>query len=85
MKSDLQHIHILSYTTTSGTQFDTIPLSYQVFGKALGTAPVVLINHALTGNSNVAGAEGWWQDLIGENKVINTNEYFQSFLFKKFQ
>ncbi|MDE0535194.1 bifunctional aspartate kinase/homoserine dehydrogenase I [Tenacibaculum sp. L6] len=75
MKSDLQHIHILSYTTTSGTQFDTIPLSYQVFGKALGTAPLVLINHALTGNSNVAGAEGWWQDLIGENKVIDTNEY----------
>ncbi|WGH76243.1 bifunctional aspartate kinase/homoserine dehydrogenase I [Tenacibaculum tangerinum] len=75
MKSDLHHIHILSYTTISGTQFDTIPLSYQVFGKALGTAPVVLINHALTGNSNVAGNEGWWQDVIGKNKVIDTNEY----------
>ncbi|WP_028891800.1 bifunctional aspartate kinase/homoserine dehydrogenase I [Tenacibaculum sp. 47A_GOM-205m] len=75
MKSDLQHINILSYTTISGTQFDTIPLSYQVFGKALGTAPVVLINHALTGNSNVAGNDGWWQDLVGENKVIDTKEY----------
>lgn len=75
MKSNLQHIHILDYTTISGVQFKTIPLSYQVFGKVLGTAPVVLVNHALTGNSNVAGANGWWQGLIGTNKVINTNKY----------
>jgi homoserine O-acetyltransferase len=29
----------------------------------------------LTGNSNVCGNEGWWNDLIGENKCIDTNVY----------
>ena len=50
-------------------------LSYQVFGKELGTAPIILINHALTGNSEVAGKEGWWQDIVGEEKVIDTAVY----------
>ncbi|MFV0541755.1 MAG: bifunctional aspartate kinase/homoserine dehydrogenase I, partial [Aestuariibaculum sp.] len=52
-----------------------IQLSYQVFGRTLGTAPVVLINHALTGNSNVAGNEGWWKDLVGTDKVVDTDIY----------
>ena len=38
-------------------------------------APIVLVNHALTGNSNVCGDDGWWTDLIGENKCIDTNSY----------
>jgi homoserine O-acetyltransferase len=50
-------------------------LSYQVFGLPLNTAPVVLVNHALTGNSQVAGKKGWWNDLIGENKTIDTDFY----------
>ncbi|UYW01363.1 alpha/beta fold hydrolase [Flavobacterium agricola] len=52
-----------------------IALSYEVFGPALGTAPVVVVNHALTGNSNVAGLNGWWTDLIGECKTINTQKF----------
>lgn len=71
----MQHITISNYTTESGVTNPEIKLSYQVFGKALGTAPIVLVNHALTGNSNVAGNDGWWKDLIGENKVIDTNTY----------
>ncbi|WP_369048072.1 bifunctional aspartate kinase/homoserine dehydrogenase I [Tenacibaculum sp. UWU-22] len=75
MKNPLLHINIANYTTESGVKFDNIPLSYQVFGKKLGTAPVVLVNHALTGNSNVAGENGWWKEIIGENNVINTKVY----------
>ena len=53
----------------------SIQLSYQTFGKALHAAPIVLVNHALTGNSNVAGENGWWNQLVGTNKVIDTNQY----------
>lgn len=73
--ADLHHINIADFTTESGVFFKTIQLSYQVFGRELGTAPVVVINHALTGNSNVAGKNGWWQDIVGEEKLINTNVY----------
>lgn len=52
-----------------------IQLSYQTFGLPIGTAPVVLVNHALTGNSLVTGDLGWWTDLIGSNKTIDTNKY----------
>ncbi|CAL2076820.1 bifunctional aspartate kinase/homoserine dehydrogenase I [Tenacibaculum sp. 190524A02b] len=72
---ELKHLTITSYITESGAQFSNLPLSYQLFGKKLGTAPVILINHALTGNSNVAGEDGWWKDVIGKNKVISTKEY----------
>ncbi|CAA0197602.1 bifunctional aspartate kinase/homoserine dehydrogenase I [Tenacibaculum maritimum] len=75
MATDLLYINITDFTTESGFIFDKIPLSYQIFGKELGTAPIILINHALTGNSNVAGLHGWWKNLIGENKAINTSKY----------
>ena len=52
-----------------------LTLSYQIFGKALNEAPVVLVNHSLTGNSNVSGNEGWWSDIIGPKKLIDTEVY----------
>ena len=69
--SALQNINI-SYTTKSG-KTSAIALSYQVFGKPLHEAPIVMINHALTGNSNVTGEGGWWNPIVGPNKVIDTN------------
>ncbi|WP_055447996.1 bifunctional aspartate kinase/homoserine dehydrogenase I [Lacinutrix mariniflava] len=72
--TDLQYIDSIDYVTQSGKAIK-IKLSYQLFGKALHTAPIVLVNHALTGNSNVAGEGGWWSDLVGDNKVIDTKQY----------
>ena len=71
---NLKYIKIPKYNTESGKTIDIL-LSYQTFGKPLHDAPIVLVNHALTANSNVIGENGWWNDLIGENKCINTNEY----------
>lgn len=73
MKTKLHHINI-NFTTNVG-KIKEIALSYQLFGKDLYSAPVILINHALTGNSDVAGENGWWKTLVGENKVIDTNKY----------
>ncbi|WP_258561926.1 alpha/beta fold hydrolase [Chryseobacterium chendengshani] len=73
MKTELQHINFL-YKTDSQKEYQ-IPLSYQLFGKELFSAPIILVNHALTGNSNVSGEKGWWKQLIGENQIIDTNKY----------
>ncbi|SDH98091.1 homoserine O-acetyltransferase [Chryseobacterium taeanense] len=73
MKAELKHINF-SYRTNSGKEYH-IPLSYQLFGKELFSAPIILVNHALTGNSDVSGEKGWWKKLIGENQVINTEKY----------
>lgn len=73
MKTELNYIN-LSYQTNSKKEYH-ISLSYQLFGKDLFTAPVILINHALTGNSAVSGEKGWWQQLVGENQIVDTNKY----------
>ena len=66
---------IPNFTTESGAFYATINLSYQLFGLVLHTAPIVLVNHALTGNSQVVGLKGWWNVLIGDNRTIDTNQY----------
>ena len=74
MKTSLQHIKLKNHQLVSGNILD-IDLSYQVFGQPLQSAPIVMVNHALTGNSNVSGENGWWNSLIGENKIIDTNTF----------
>lgn len=71
----LEKINIPQWELISGSQLNEVPLSYQVFGPEIGLAPIVVVNHALTGNSNVAGHKGWWKELIGENKTIDTNHF----------
>lgn len=75
MNNQLQHIKIKNFKTELGTLIPEMNLSYQVFGQDLGRAPVILVNHALTGNSNVAGDLGWWKDIVGSGKAIDTNVY----------
>ncbi|MGS2727635.1 alpha/beta fold hydrolase [Psychroserpens sp. BH13MA-6] len=72
--SKLQYICISDFKLPSGKSQD-IYLSYQLFGQPLFQAPIVLVNHALTGNSNVCGKDGWWSDIIGEDKCIDTKNY----------
>jgi homoserine O-acetyltransferase len=76
MNETLQHIHIQNFESQRKRIYKTITLSFQVFGPSLNTAPIVLVNHALTGNSNVADPKtGWWKDLIGFDKTIDTKHY----------
>jgi len=73
--STIQHIEVPSYTTEKGRKYISIPLSFQIFGEAINSAPIVLVNHALTGNSTITGENGWWKEIVGENKLIDTNKY----------
>jgi homoserine O-acetyltransferase len=75
LENKIQHIQIQNFITESGTHYPIINLSYQVFGPSLNSAPIVLVNHALTGNSQVIGTQGWWNDLIGESKTIDILKY----------
>ncbi len=74
MKS-LKKIDLFEFTLETGKNYRYLPLFYQTFGQPLGNAPIVVVNHALTGNSNVAGDTGWWNDLIGQNKTIDTEKF----------
>ena len=74
MNPPLQHITLRNFKTESGNTAD-IHLSYEVFGRELHSAPIVLVNHALTGNSAVSGEKGWWKTLVGEDKIINTGRF----------
>ena len=75
MKDELKKIVIEDFETSSGNKFQSFQLTYQFFGKKLGAAPIILINHALTGNSLVCGKNGWWGEIVGIDKAIDLNRY----------
>ena len=67
---------IAKYVTLSDVHYEKLDITYEVFGQELHTAPVLVVFHALTGNSDVASEEkGWWNGLIGFNKAIDLHEF----------
>ncbi len=64
-------------TLESGEKLGPTTLAYETYGR-LNTekSNAILIVHALTGDAHVAGPDGWWENLIGEGKGIDTNKYF---------
>ncbi|MFK8265670.1 alpha/beta fold hydrolase [Capnocytophaga cynodegmi] len=73
--SSLPHIEISNFETLSGGKYPKIHLQYQVFGKKLGEAPLIVVNHALTGNSQVTGENGWWNEAVGKGRPIDSEQY----------
>ena len=71
----LRDIFIDDFVSEAGEQYDHFALSYEVAGPPLGSAPVVVVNHALTGNSTVTGERGWWSKLISEEGAISPASY----------
>lgn len=66
----------------SGARLGPITVAYETYGTLSPTKEnVVLIPHALTGDSHCAshfeGDEpGWWEGLVGPGKAIDTRRYF---------
>ena len=53
--NSIQCLSLTDLKTNTGIYLEKLDLYYQHFGQSLNTAPVVLINHSLTGDSNVTG------------------------------
>ncbi|MDP4185961.1 MAG: alpha/beta fold hydrolase [Bacteroidota bacterium] len=76
MRDELKYTEVRNYTTFTGALYPRLELSYQIFGPGLdSSSPTVLVCHALTGNSKVTGEGGWWDGIIGPDKLIDTNYY----------
>ncbi len=52
-----------------------VPLTYYKSGPEIGNAPIILINHPLTANAIFSGNDGWWNEIVGSGKVIDTNSF----------
>ena len=54
-----------------------IELAYETYGELNAKrSNAILVLHALTGDAHAAGQEGWWSNLIGSGKGIDTDKYF---------
>ena len=74
MSTKLNYHKFENFKLSSGENV-SLSLSYQTFGLQLGKGPLVVVNHSLTGDSNISGDNGWWSDLIGSKKMINTDKF----------
>ncbi|NQX81664.1 MAG: alpha/beta fold hydrolase [Flavobacteriaceae bacterium] len=67
---------LYNYRTYKGANYKQLSTSYEVFGREILSAPIVLVNHALTGNTDVKSKEkGWWKEIVGDDKLIDTKTY----------
>jgi homoserine O-acetyltransferase/O-succinyltransferase len=67
----------------SGAVLTDFQIAYQTYGKLnADRANAILVCHALTGDQHVAnvnpvtGKPGWWSEMVGSGKPIDTDRYF---------
>ena len=72
-----------NFKLNSGDEIPNPSIAYKTYGKLNKMkSNAILICHALTGDQYAAerhpltNKKGWWQDLIGKNKVFDTKKYF---------
>lgn len=61
----------------SGETIALVEVAYATYGVlADDRSNVVYVCHALTGDANVSGEDGWWSTLIGPGRPIDTDRFF---------
>lgn len=67
----------------SGRILASFKLAYETYGELNeDKSNAIVVFHALTGSHHAAGSyegdkkSGWWNPLIGDGKVVDTNKYF---------
>jgi len=71
------------FVTQAGGRLDELHIAYETYGAlSAGRDNVVFVCHALSGDAHVAGYHtledkhpGWWDEMIGPGKGIDTNRY----------
>ncbi len=71
------------FALESGETIAPVTLAYETYGKLnKEKTNAILVPHALSGDAHAAGthsndkAVGWWNDMIGPGKGIDTDKYF---------
>lgn len=73
MLFDEQHPLVLE----SGARLAPVEVAYETYGRLDPTASnTIFVCHALTGDAHAAGPGGWWDNLIGPGKPLDTDSYF---------
>jgi homoserine O-acetyltransferase len=68
----LESIGLGPFELHDGTELPGLTVAYRHDGPAPGTAPQVLVIHALTGSADAAG--DWWEPLIGPGRALDTSQ-----------
>jgi len=72
------------FALEAGGRLDEITVAYETWGQLdIDASNAILVCHALTGDSHASGgiapghpSVGWWHDLIGPGRAIDTDRYF---------
>ncbi|MFT7600740.1 MAG: homoserine O-acetyltransferase [Acidimicrobiales bacterium] len=72
------------FALEGGGVLDEIDVAFETWGELDATASnAILVCHALTGDAHAAGpsgpgqpTDGWWNDLVGPGKSIDTDRFF---------
>ena len=72
------------FALEGGGHLDEVTVAYETWGTPnSNSSNAILVLHALTGDSHASGASGpghvtpgWWDEIIGPGRAIDTDEYF---------
>src|SRR5262245_6259924 len=81
-----QHVHFdQPLRLRSGEELPSFTLAYETYGRLnADRSNAILICHALSGDSHVAGyytddpdeRPGWWDDAVGPGRMFDTDRFF---------